>query len=175
MNRLKQLAAQIDAQSKPPVHLWKPDNEGEIDIRIDANGQWFHEGDVIARDKLMVLFSSILWFEENQYYLVTPAEKLAIEVDDVPFMIHQTEYVDNAWVATTNTHEPIIIGEDHPVELRQFSGQWVPYVKVRYELWARLNRSQYVQWVELALEQQERSGGEKLLLESQGYSFEVAR
>jgi len=175
MNRLKQLAAQIDAQSKPPVHLWKPDYVGEIDISIDVNGQWFHEGDAIARDKLVVLFSSILWFEETKYYLVTPVEKLEIEVSDVPFMIHQTEHVDGAWVATTNTHESVIIGESHPVELRQFAGQWVPYVNIRYDLWARLNRSQYVQWVELALEQQEVSGGEQLLLESQGYSFEVAR
>ena len=173
MDRLKQLIEQIDAQSQPPVHLWKPSYVGGIDIKIDANCQWFHEGDVIARDKLVVLFSTILWFEENQHYLVTPAEKLAIEVSDVPFMIHQTEYVDGAWVATTNTHESVIVGEEHPVELRQFAGQWVPYVNVRYDLWARLNRSQYVQWVELALERQ--GSNERLLLDSQGYLFEVAR
>ena len=180
MDRLKQLVAQIDAQSLPPVHLWKPDHVGDIDIKIDARGAWFHEGEVIARDKLVALFSTILWFENSQHYLVTPVEKLAIDVADVPFLIHQTELVDGVWVATTNTHEQIIIGHEHPVELRQYDGQWLPYVNVRYDLWARLNRSQYVQWVELALELQDGLNGEqavssKLELQSGDYSFEVAR
>ncbi len=175
MDRLKQIAAQIDAQSMPPVHLWKPDHVGEIDIKIDASGAWFHEGDVIARDKLVVLFSSILWFEEGLHYLVTPVEKLAIDVVDVPFLIHQTEFVGDVWVATTNTHESVIIGQEHKVELRQYAGQWLPYVNVRYDLWARLNRSQYVQWVELALERQAQQESLELELFSGDYSFEVAR
>ena len=61
------------------------------------------------------------------------------------------------------------------IELRRFAGQWVPYVRVRYDLWARLNRSQYVQWVELALERQEKVASSNLELVSNGYVFEVAR
>jgi len=174
MNRLKQIAEQIDAQSMPPVHLWKPEHVGEIDIRIDSNGFWFHEGDPIEREKLARLFASILWYEDGQHYLVTPVEKLAINVEDTPFVIHQMEYVDDAWVVVTNTHESIIIGQDNPVELRQYDGQWVPYVNVRYDLWARVNRSLFFQWVELALDQQESENAE-LRLSSNGYSFEVAR
>ena len=68
-----------------------------------------------------------------------------------------------------------MVGEENPVELRRFSGQWVPYVRVRYDLWARLNRSQYVQWVELALERQEKVASSNLELVSNGYVFEVAR
>ena len=171
MTRLQQIAEQIDAQSLPPVHLWKPTHISSIDIRIDVNGFWFHEGDRIERDKLVALFASILWHEEGQYYLVTPAEKLAIDVEDTPFLIHQMEYVDNTWVAVTNTHEQIIIGETHPVTLREFNGQHLPYVNVRYDLWARVNRSVYYQWVEQALESNAENG--ELSLNSGDYRFRI--
>ena len=175
MNRLKEIAEQINAQSMPPVHLWKPDHVGSIDIRIDENGFWFHEGQSIGREKLVRLFASILWYEQGQHYLVTPVEKLAIDVADAAFVIHQMEQADGAWVAVTNTHESIIIGEEHPVELREYDGQWVPYINVRYDLWARVNRSLFFQWVDLALEAQEGSGSSELRLTSGDYSFEVAR
>ena len=134
MNRLKQIADQINQQSKPPVHLWKPEHLGEIDIRIDSNGSWFHEGEPILRDKLVQLFATILWFENGQHYLVTPVEKLAIQVEDAAFVIHQMELVDESWVVVTNTHESIIVSEQNPVQLRQYEGQWVPYINVRYDL-----------------------------------------
>jgi len=119
------------------------------------------------------LFASILWYENSQHYLVTPVEKLAITVEDAAFVIHQAEQVDDAWVVVTNTHEQIIIGDDHPVELREYNGQWVPYINVRYDLWGRVNRSIYVQWVNQALDNH--SNDEKIALSSQGYQFQVAK
>ena len=175
MTRLEEIASQIDAQRQPPVHLWKPDAVGSIDMRIDINGFWFHEGEPILRDKLVNLFASILWFEDGQYYLVTPAEKLAIDVEDTPFLIHQMERVDDTWVAVTNTHEQIIIGDENPVTLREFGGHWLPYVNVRYDLWARLNRSVYYQWVIEALELAENKTDEpsELWLQSGRYRFRL--
>lgn len=171
MNRLQQIAEQIDAQSQPPVHLWKPEHVGKIDIRIDKNGVWYHEGDPIRRDKLVALFATILWFEDGQHYLVTPVEKLAIEVEDSPFLIHQMEHIEDAWVAVTNTHEKIIVGDQHPVILREFNGQDLPYVNVRYDLWARVNRSVYYHWVTEAVDAGERQ--DELWLNSAGYRFRV--
>lgn len=173
MTRLEEIADKIDSQPRPPVHLWKPKEVGSIDMRIDINGVWFHEGEPILRDKLVLLFASILWFENGQHYLVTPAEKLAIEVDDTPFLIHQMEFVDNAWVAVTNTHEYVIIGDQNPVTLREYQGHWLPYVNVRYDLWARLNRSVYYQWV---IEAMELAGDDtdELWLQSDGYRFRLS-
>jgi len=174
MGRLKKIADQIAEQSQPPVDKWQPEHVGEIDIRIDEQGNWFHEGDPILREKLVRLFASILWFENGQHYLVTPVEKLAIDVFDVPYVAHQMEHVDDTWVAVTNTHEQVIIGQDHPVELREYQGQNVPYIRVRYDIWARVNRSIYYQWVTEAIEGQvdEKAA---LVLSSGGYEFEVAR
>lgn len=171
MNRLEHIAEQISLQQQPPVHLWKPDNVGAIDIKIDSNGFWFHEGEPILRDKLVGLFASILWFENNQHYLVTPAEKLAIDVVDAPYVIHQMEHVEDTWIAITNTHEQVIISDLHPVTLREFQGQWLPYVNVRYDLWARLNRSVYYQWVTEAIELA--GDSEELWLSSGTYRFRL--
>ena len=170
-SRLDQILEEIASHSKPPVHLWKPDHQGEIDIRIDVNANWFHEGEVIARDKLVQLFSTILWSEGDDFFLVTPAEKLKITVEDTPYVIHQMEKVDATWVATTNTHEQLIISEEHPVELRYFLNEWIPYIRIRYDLWGRVNRSIYYQWVEEALTKD----SENLTLTSSGYEFAVAK
>ena len=174
MNRLKQIADQIGKQSKPPVHLWKPEVEGSVDIRIDAQGFWFHEGEPILREPLVQLFASILWCERGHHYLVTPAEKLAIVVEDSPYLVNQMEHVDDFWVAVTNTHEQVIVGEDNPVMLRQYQDQWVPYINVRYDLWARVNRSIYYQWVSEAMREGHHEGA-TLTLHSGAYEFEVAR
>ena len=187
MDRLKEILSQIDNQQQPPVDRWQPEHVGEIDIRIDTHGFWFHEGDPIQREKLVRLFASILWYERDaengdldgaltkgQHYLLTPVEKLAIVVEDVPFVVHQMEHVEDSWVAVTNTHEQLVIGEEHPVELRSYLGQLVPYVRVRYDLWARVNRSIYYQWVTAAMQDQS-DDNDLLLLSSAGYQFEVAR
>ena len=70
----------------PPLHLWQPERSGEIDIRIDREGRWYHEGTLIERQPLVDLFATILRLETNGYYLVTPVEKMKILVEEVPFI-----------------------------------------------------------------------------------------
>ena len=70
----------------PPLHLWQPERSGEIDIRIDREGRWYHEGTRIERQPLVALFATILRLETNGYYLVTPVEKMKILVEEVPFI-----------------------------------------------------------------------------------------
>ncbi len=172
---LDDIAQQIEAQSQPPVHLWQPEHVGEIDIVIDANGFWFHEGERIMRDPLVRLFASILWAEDKEHYLVTPVEKLKIQVEDAPYVINQAEKVDSAWVVTTNTHEQVIVGEKHPIELRKYQGQALPYVRIRYDLWARINRSVYFQWVSEALEYgEEHNKPKSVSLNSGNYRFTLS-
>ena len=147
MSQLEQIIAQIDQQKRPPVHLWRPSLQGEIDIEIDAQANWFHEGGQIKRPELVRLFSSILWHEDQQHFLVTPAEKLKIRVQDSPFVIQSAEYLEGRWVVTDNTAQSVIVGDRHPVSLREYQGQQLPYIKIRYDLWARVSRAVYYQWV----------------------------
>lgn len=171
MQRLDEIQKQIAGQSKPPVDQWKPSQIGEIDIEIDLKGFWFHEGDPIQRFELVKLFASILWFEDGQHFLVTPVEKLRIKVADVPFIVQEMELIDQNWVAKSNTDDHFIVSQQHPVELRDFAGQPIPYVRVRYNLWARLSRSVYYQWVTTAMEVSNFKEGDVLRLNSGDYQF----
>ena len=63
--RLLRLARE---QTLPPVGTWAPDRAGEIDIRIRADGIWFHEGAEIKRRAITRLFSTILRREDDDYY-----------------------------------------------------------------------------------------------------------
>lgn len=183
----KEMAANKEASGKkpPPVDLWAKQSQphcGEIDIVIDTQGKWFHEGDPINRRALVKLFASILWHDKSeglgQYFLITPAERLQIKINDTPFIAVLSELVDSQWQVTTNLDERIIIGEQHPVELRLYKGQWLPYVCIRYDLWARASRAVYEQWMNTALDKQGFDDNEQpivLTLASGDYLFEVAK
>lgn len=174
MDRLEKIKSAISSQKPPPVHQWAPEFCGEIDIEIDHQGNWFHEGDPILRHDLVKLFSSILWFENGEYFLVTPAEKLQIRVSDVPFIIQRLEQVDDCWVATTNTNEDIVIGQENPVRLQQYGDATLPYINVRYDLWARPTRSIYYQWVSEAMDKIEASDSKSHIeLQSADYRFQI--
>jgi uncharacterized protein len=71
----------------PPVHLWHPEREGAIDIHIDGQMRWTHEGGHFERQSIQRLLSTLLRKDGDHYYLVTPQEKLKISVVDVPFEI----------------------------------------------------------------------------------------
>src|SRR5690348_9686433 len=59
---------------------------GDFGIRIARDGTWFHEGSPIGRLPLVKLFASVLRREGDEYWLVTPAERGRILVEDAPFV-----------------------------------------------------------------------------------------
>ena len=44
-----------------PVDQWQPKRCGKMDLSVKANGEWWHEGQLIKRQSLLDLFSSVLW------------------------------------------------------------------------------------------------------------------
>ena len=81
----------IKESNPAPVHLWDPPYCGELDIRVSRDGQWYYNKSPINRKRVVKLFSNILKKEGNEYFLVTPVEKIKIIVDDVPFIIVDIE------------------------------------------------------------------------------------
>ena len=142
----------------PPVDSWQPERTGTIDIRIDHHGDWFHENTRFKRAALVKLFAGILRLDDSEYYLVTPVEKLRIEVEDVPFVavdfeVSQLE-TEQQIAVTTNVGDVVVLGAEHPLEMR--SG--VPYVHIRRGLWARLLRSAFYRLIEVAEEVPDKPG-----------------
>ncbi|KJS08334.1 MAG: hypothetical protein VR73_05785 [Gammaproteobacteria bacterium BRH_c0] len=151
------LASHEGGNSKlPPVEKWNPELSGDIDIRIARSGEWYHEGDLIRREALVRVFSSILKREGDDYFLVTPVEKWRIRVDDVPFQIVSLEVLEReqqqALVFTTSTGDQVVAGPRHPlrVEIDTATGEPSPYVLVRNGMEGLIARPVFYQLAELA-------------------------
>ena len=142
-----------EAKSLPPVHLWQPEIVGEMDLCIDAQQKWFHEGEAFQRQSLVKLLASVMRKDGDDYFLVTPTEKMKIHVADVPFSIISLITPDDTskpLVVVTNTEETIALDAHCQWQLRVFDEVELPYIKVRANLWARVSRPVFYQLVELA-------------------------
>jgi hypothetical protein len=150
------LARQIRQPGPAPVHLWDPPYCGEMDLRIARDGNWIHEGRPIRREALVRLLSSVLKREGDRYYLVTPAEKVGIQVEDCPFVAQLAEVhgagPDQRIVLALNNGESVTIDHDHPLRVAVAPGSDEPHpvVPVRAGLDALLSRSVFYQLVALA-------------------------
>jgi len=140
-----------------PVDKWDPPYCGAMDMRIAADGTWHHEGTVIQRQTLVQLFSSILRRDaDGHYYLVTPAEKVRIQVDDCPFTAVLMNVVNPGTDAqilrfTLNTGETVEAGPDHPLKVDYPDGEEPhPVVHVRHGLEALITRSVFYDLASLA-------------------------
>ncbi|MFC3903504.1 hypothetical protein SAMN05421749_102296 [Acinetobacter marinus] len=132
-------------RSIPPLEKWNPDYCGEMDLVIKANGEWWHEGRPIRRQKMVDLFAKILWKEQDDYFLKTPVEKIKIQVEDAPLLISAVDQVEidgkQYLQMTTQNQDVFVIDAEHPIYMRAFDGEMRPYVKVRYELEALVQRN----------------------------------
>ncbi len=156
----------------PPVHLWNPPSCGDIDIRIARDGRWHHEGSPIGRESLVRLFSTVLRRDPDGFHLVTPVEKLRIQVEDAPFMAVRVDRAGAALRFLTNVGDEVEAGAAHPlrVETDARSGEPAPYVRVRGGLDARLTRPVFYELVEMA-DQRRTPHGDQLGVESGGVWF----
>lgn len=143
----------------PPVEMWEPDYCGDIGMKIARNGQWFYAGSPIGRQKLVELFATILRHDEDgEYYLVTPAEKIRVEVEDAPFLaVHigvEGEGATQNLHFVTNVGDHVQVGADHPLrfEIDPDTEEPSPYVHVRARLEAKLGRSVFYELVEYGVE-----------------------
>jgi hypothetical protein len=150
-------ASEAKGRGLPPVEKWHPEHCGDIDIRIARDGTWFHNGSPIGRHKLVRLFSTILRKDPDGYHLVTPAEKMRIEVEDAPFIavLLQVDGAgpDQRLIFTTNVGDETQAGPDNPirVETDPETGEPSPYVHVRRGLEARIARAVFYQLADLAV------------------------
>ena len=119
----------------------------DFDIRIAADGNWYHEGGLIGRAALVKLFASVLRREDDgSYWLVTPVERGRITVEDVPFVMVAASFdgAGESQVITlrSNVGDEVILGDSHELVMRPAGGadELRPYVGVRPGLEGRLAR-----------------------------------
>ena len=149
----------------PPVEKWNPPFCGDLDMRIARDGTWFYMGTPIGRPGLVRLFSSILRKDGENYFLVTPVEKVGITVDDAPFVAIDFNPVEGGLEFVTNVEDRMVAGPDHPIRVVRDpeTGEPSPYILVRRNLEALIDRKSFYRLVELGEVEGEmfglRSGG----------------
>ncbi|MEM6536233.1 MAG: DUF1285 domain-containing protein [Pseudomonadota bacterium] len=159
MTDLMRYASQLaDVGSLPerPVDAWDPQFCGTLDLIIKADGTWLYGGTPIGRARLVQLFASVLKREGDDYFLVTPVEKLAIEVEDAPFIATQVDVSDlgvpsQAITFSTNMGDRITADHGHEIvsSLRAEDPAGPPYVHVRRGLFAKIARPPYYQLMDI--------------------------
>lgn len=154
------LAASIKAtktRGLPPVETWNPPFCGNIDMEIRRDGTWFYEGTPIGRPGLVKLFASILIREGDDYFLVTPVEKVGIRVHDAPFIAVDFEVSGEAEAQrltfTTNLEDITVAGAEAPLRFVRDAqtGEPSPYVRVRRNLEALIDRKSFYRLVDLGV------------------------
>ena len=140
-------------RSIPPLEQWQPKHCGKMDLKVFANGEWWHEGQLIKRQSLLDLFSSVLWKEEGRFYLKTPVEQIEIEVEDEALFVNQVDstVIDGQKFIqfTTTNQDVILVDEEHPIFMREFAGELRPYVHVRWGMNALIQRSAFFHLIEM--------------------------
>ncbi len=167
--------AKIKSRGPAPVHLWDPPFCGDIDMQIRRDGTWVHEGKPIRRPAMVQLFASVLKKEGDDFFLVTPVEKVGIQVEDCPFLITamEVEQINGQQMLrfTTNTDEQVVADEEHPLRVHSdgTNGEPHPTVHVRSGLNGLIIRSVFYRLVELA--ESEPGGGQQQGVFSAGVFF----
>lgn len=163
---LEQIADLAAARKLPPVDQWHPQASSDSLMQIKADGRWFYDGGEIKRAAMIRAFASLLWRDAHgQHWLVTPHEKQSIAVEDAAFIAVDVVQHAGALIFRLNTDDTVVAGLDHPLIARGTADLPAIYLAVRHGTEARLNRSTWLQLVELADAQ--------LTVTSQGTTFSL--
>lgn len=153
---LADLAARIAERSLPPVERWHPSHCGDSEMRIARDGTWYHQGSPIGREAMVRLFATVLRREpDGSHVLVTPAEKLSIQVEATAFraltMTSEGEGEQRRIAFALDSGDAVIAGPDHPLTVVATRDGPSPRLAVRHGLEAELARPLYYELAEIAL------------------------
>ena len=163
---LAELLAAQDQKSPAPVDDWDPPYRGDIGLAIQSDGTWLYQRSPIRREALVRLFARVLRCDpDSRHYLVTPAERVDVAVEDAPFLAVEMEIQGSGdaqqLMFRTNVDDLVACGPGAPIrfEIEPGTGGLKPYVRVRGRLDALVTRALYYDLVELALATEHRPHG----------------
>jgi len=163
---LAEIAELNAARKLPPVDQWNPAHSGDSLMVIKADGRWFHDAGEIRRPAMIRAFAGLLRRDgQGQHWLVTPHEKQSIAVEDAAFIATDVSRTGDALAFRLNTDEVVLAGPDNPLIVRGDAETPALYLAVRHGTEARINRSTWLQLVDLA--------ADDLTVTSQGAKFSL--
>jgi hypothetical protein len=154
---LAELTAAIASRGEsPPVDRWNPPHCGHSGMRIARDGTWYHEGRPINRPAMARLFATVLRREsDGSHVLVTPVEKLTIDVEATAFRATQMTMSgagENRRIGLTlDSGDGLVVGPNHPLSVIDTDQGPSPRVAVRFGLEAEIVRPLYYELADIAL------------------------
>lgn len=142
-----------------PLDQWQPTKVSPFPLKIDKHGTWYHQNSKMTRQSLINLFAKVLWQQEHdgvaQYFLKTPTDLYAIEVEDVPLFINRIDKQDDSQgishlVFYTTTDDSVLLDKVHlPYFAYSCDGELCAYLPIRYHLVAKIMRSAFYHLINL--------------------------
>jgi len=167
---LPEIARALEERRLPPVTNWNPAETVESGMRIAADGTWFHEGRPIRRPAMVRALASLLMRDpDGGHWLVTPQCRQSIAVEDAAFIAVDVQCKGDALAFRLNCDELVLAGSDHPLRAAGSADTPAIYLAVRHGCEARLDRSTWLQLVELAEVE-----GDRLTVTSRGIRFQLS-
>ena len=105
---------------------------------------------------MVALFASVLKKEADDFYLVTPVEKVRIQVEDCPFLITEMDVSKSnsqqQLTFHTNVGELVLANANHPLRVTEHGENQEPHpvLQVRNGLEGLISRAVFYRLVELA-------------------------
>ena len=137
----------------PPVHLWNPELCEGQEFYIDREGNWFYNDSPIKNYKLTKLFSTVLRKDDDEYFLVTPVEKVPVRVELAPYKIIDYSLAGDRVSLLTNFDYEFVLSKTNTTKLIKNKDVFIPIVKVRNDLDGFFDRNTYYNLINYALEQ----------------------
>lgn len=160
-----------------PLQQWNPQHCGKMDLKVLANGEWWHEGQLIQRKALTDLFASVLWKQDQKFYLKTPVEMIEIEVEDEPLFIQSAAHIEidgKLYIQLITDHDDIVIvDEAHQIFMREYQAELRPYVHVRFGINALIGRAAFFHLIEMGQLLETAQGATILQLQSGDFCLQL--
>tara|TARA_B100000941_G_C28449086_1_gene524043 strand:+ start:296 stop:829 length:534 start_codon:yes stop_codon:yes gene_type:complete len=151
---ITKLANDLQGQRKkfPPVNEWNPELCEGQEFFINREGDWFYNNSPIKNNKLVNLFSTVLRKDSEDYYLVTPVEKVLVRVDLAPYKIIDFKINDKSIILQTNLNYDFELNDVNTTKLIKDNNTSIPIVNVRNNIEGFFNRNTYYKLVDWALD-----------------------
>lgn len=159
---------------RAPVERWQPEQCGVMDLRIDRNGVWWHEGQPIRRAGLIRVLASVLTSDGEDWWLKTPVEQVLITVEDAPFVVVDIVQQEHHLQLTTNVGEVVMLCEPWQLKLDP-DAEWRPWIQLHQSVGARLSRPLLLNLIDQALVQGPEPSGDTLFWQACGVSWPLGR
>ena len=137
---LEALALQAKHEKRPPLSSWSSGVARDFPLRISRDGRW-----------------RVLVREGDEFFLVSPEEKLRIEIEDAPFLAVEMEQIGSGdrqkLVFRTNVDDVVIAGVDHKIWVNEHPKTQAPspYIEIRDGLHALISRTVFYDLAERAI------------------------